>query len=145
MGGRGACQKESRPLSEKRIRSRSRRCGNAAFVDTSGPADAAFSCTEFSSGASCSASCGAGASSAIYLKGMSALGRMFADFIDETSVGLIGVEPAGHGIESGEHGAPLKHAEVISSADSRKTFDLIMSKIGVNESITSVRWSLAGS
>jgi tryptophan synthase beta chain len=31
---------------------------------------------------------------------------MFADFIDDTRVGLIGVEPAGHGIETGEHGAP---------------------------------------
>lgn len=37
---------------------------------------------------------------------------MFADFIEETNVGLIGVEPAGHGIESGEHGAPLKHGRV---------------------------------
>lgn len=37
---------------------------------------------------------------------------MFADFIDETNVGLIGVEPAGHGIETGEHGAPLKHGRV---------------------------------
>ncbi len=34
---------------------------------------------------------------------------MFADFINETNVGLIGVEPGGHGIETGEHGAPLKH------------------------------------
>lgn len=34
---------------------------------------------------------------------------MFADFIDESSVGLIGVEPAGLGIDSGHHGAPLKH------------------------------------
>ena len=37
---------------------------------------------------------------------------MFADFIDEKDVRLIGVEPAGHGIESGEHGAPLGHAKV---------------------------------
>jgi hypothetical protein len=43
--------------------------------------------------------------------GSNAIG-MFADFIDETSVGLIGVEPAGHGIETGEHGAPLKHGRV---------------------------------
>ena len=43
--------------------------------------------------------------------GSNAIG-MFADFIDETAVGLIGVEPAGHGIESGEHGAPLKHGRV---------------------------------
>ncbi|EED6002549.1 pyridoxal-phosphate dependent enzyme, partial [Salmonella enterica subsp. enterica serovar Newport] len=28
------------------------------------------------------------------------------------SVGLIGVEPGGHGIETGEHGAPLKHGRV---------------------------------
>lgn len=43
--------------------------------------------------------------------GSNAIG-MFADFIDETSVKLIGVEPAGHGIETGEHGAPLKHGRV---------------------------------
>ena len=36
----------------------------------------------------------------------------FADFINETDVGLIGVEPGGHGIETGEHGAPLKHGRV---------------------------------
>ena len=42
--------------------------------------------------------------------GSNAIG-MFADFIEEKSVRLIGVEPAGHGIESGEHGAPLKHAK----------------------------------
>lgn len=40
--------------------------------------------------------------------GSNAIG-MFADFIDTPDVQLIGVEPAGHGIESGEHGAPLKH------------------------------------
>ena len=28
------------------------------------------------------------------------------------SVRLIGIEPAGHGIESGEHGTPLGHARV---------------------------------
>ena len=31
----------------------------------------------------------------------------FADFIEESGVRLIGVEPAGHGIDSGEHGATL--------------------------------------
>ncbi|WP_087504831.1 tryptophan synthase subunit beta [Neiella marina] len=41
--------------------------------------------------------------------GSNAIG-MFADFIEEQDVRLIGVEPAGHGIDSGEHGAPLKHA-----------------------------------
>nr|WP_184280581.1 tryptophan synthase subunit beta [Serratia fonticola] len=43
--------------------------------------------------------------------GSNAIG-MFADFIDDTSVGLIGVEPAGLGIETGQHGAPLKHGHV---------------------------------
>ena len=43
--------------------------------------------------------------------GSNAIG-MFTDFIDEKGVRLIGVEPAGHGIESGEHGAPLGHARV---------------------------------
>ncbi|WP_200874173.1 tryptophan synthase subunit beta [Serratia sp. DD3] len=43
--------------------------------------------------------------------GSNAIG-MFADFIDESSVGLIGVEPAGLGIETGQHGAPLKHGRI---------------------------------
>ncbi|HEK6317673.1 TPA: tryptophan synthase subunit beta [Yersinia enterocolitica] len=43
--------------------------------------------------------------------GSNAIG-MFADFIDELGVGLIGVEPAGLGIETGQHGAPLKHGKV---------------------------------
>ncbi len=43
--------------------------------------------------------------------GSNAIG-MFADFINDTDVGLIGVEPGGHGIETGEHGAPLKHGRV---------------------------------
>nr|WP_263458570.1 tryptophan synthase subunit beta [Brenneria tiliae] len=37
---------------------------------------------------------------------------MFADFIDDSAVRLIGVEPAGLGIETGQHGAPLKHGRV---------------------------------
>jgi len=40
--------------------------------------------------------------------GSNAIG-MFTDFIDDRSVQLIGVEPAGLGIETGKHGAPLKH------------------------------------
>ncbi|QIZ75868.1 tryptophan synthase subunit beta [Ferrimonas lipolytica] len=40
--------------------------------------------------------------------GSNAIG-MFADFIDEQEVQLIGVEPAGLGIDSGKHGAPLTH------------------------------------
>ncbi|AHG18262.1 tryptophan synthase subunit beta [Chania multitudinisentens RB-25] len=43
--------------------------------------------------------------------GSNAIG-MFADFIDDASVGLIGVEPAGLGIETGQHGAPLKHGNI---------------------------------
>ena len=38
--------------------------------------------------------------------GSNAMG-MFYPFIDDTSVRLIGVEPAGHGMETGEHAAPL--------------------------------------
>ena len=43
--------------------------------------------------------------------GSNAIG-MFASFIPEKNVNLIGVEPAGLGIESGQHGAPLKHGRV---------------------------------
>ena len=43
--------------------------------------------------------------------GSNAIG-MFADFIEEKSVRLIGIEPAGKGIASGEHGAPLRHGSV---------------------------------
>ncbi|MGL5954574.1 MAG: tryptophan synthase subunit beta [Providencia rustigianii] len=43
--------------------------------------------------------------------GSNAIG-LFASFIPEENVGLIGVEPAGLGIESGQHGAPLKHGRV---------------------------------
>ena len=43
--------------------------------------------------------------------GSNAIG-MFANFIDDKSVKLIGVEPGGHGIESGEHGASLKHGKL---------------------------------
>lgn len=42
--------------------------------------------------------------------GSNAIG-MFSDFIDEQNVRLIGVEPAGKGIETGQHGAPLKHGK----------------------------------
>jgi tryptophan synthase beta chain len=43
--------------------------------------------------------------------GSNAIG-MFADFIDEESVALIGVEPAGKGIDTEEHGAPLQHGKM---------------------------------
>ncbi|MBB1316600.1 tryptophan synthase subunit beta [Shewanella sp. SR43-4] len=42
--------------------------------------------------------------------GSNAIG-MFADFIDEPSVELIGVEPAGKGLDTAMHGAPLKHGK----------------------------------
>ncbi|QYK10583.1 tryptophan synthase subunit beta [Shewanella mangrovisoli] len=42
--------------------------------------------------------------------GSNAIG-MFSDFIEETSVELIGVEPAGKGIDTHMHGAPLKHGK----------------------------------
>ena len=38
--------------------------------------------------------------------GSNAIG-IFADFIDDQTVDLVGVEPAGEGIASGKHGAPL--------------------------------------
>lgn len=38
--------------------------------------------------------------------GSNAIG-IFADFIDHQNVELIGVEPGGHGIETGEHGCPI--------------------------------------
>ncbi|HIF9400453.1 tryptophan synthase subunit beta [Photobacterium damselae] len=43
--------------------------------------------------------------------GSNAIG-MFADFIEETSIGLIGVEPAGKGLDTNMHGAPLKHGKL---------------------------------
>ncbi|MGF1726555.1 tryptophan synthase subunit beta [Photobacterium nomapromontoriensis] len=43
--------------------------------------------------------------------GSNAIG-MFADFIDDESVALIGVEPAGMGLDTDMHGAPLKHGKL---------------------------------
>ena len=43
--------------------------------------------------------------------GSNAIG-MFADFIDEEQVKLIGVEPAGKGLDTNMHGAPLKHGKL---------------------------------
>ena len=43
--------------------------------------------------------------------GSNAMG-IFYPFIDDTSVRLIGVEPAGHGMETGEHAAPLSVGSV---------------------------------
>ncbi|MEI7174984.1 tryptophan synthase subunit beta [Pectobacterium carotovorum] len=43
--------------------------------------------------------------------GSNAIG-IFADFIDDTDVRLIGIEPGGLGIESRQHGAPLKHGRL---------------------------------
>ncbi len=43
--------------------------------------------------------------------GSNAIG-IFADFIEEENVALIGVEPAGKGIDTPFHGAPLKHGKL---------------------------------
>ncbi|WP_419205456.1 tryptophan synthase subunit beta [Photobacterium leiognathi] len=43
--------------------------------------------------------------------GSNAIG-MFSDFIKETDVKLIGVEPAGKGLDTDMHGAPLKHGKL---------------------------------
>ncbi|MGF1714023.1 tryptophan synthase subunit beta [Photobacterium chitinilyticum] len=43
--------------------------------------------------------------------GSNAIG-MFADFIEDKEVGLIGVEPAGKGLDTNMHGAPLKHGKL---------------------------------
>ncbi|MEC6814145.1 tryptophan synthase subunit beta [Photobacterium toruni] len=43
--------------------------------------------------------------------GSNAIG-MFADFIEESHVRLIGVEPAGKGLDTDMHGAPLKHGKL---------------------------------
>ncbi|PRQ11079.1 tryptophan synthase subunit beta [Corynebacterium sp. 13CS0277] len=43
--------------------------------------------------------------------GSNAIG-MFADFIDEDGVELVGVEPAGFGLDSGKHGAPIHAGQV---------------------------------
>ncbi|KJG26643.1 tryptophan synthase subunit beta [Photobacterium iliopiscarium] len=43
--------------------------------------------------------------------GSNAIG-MFTDFIEESSVRLIGVEPAGKGLDTNMHGAPLKHGKL---------------------------------
>ncbi|OOF24039.1 tryptophan synthase subunit beta [Salinivibrio proteolyticus] len=42
--------------------------------------------------------------------GSNAIG-MFADFIEDKDVRLIGVEPAGKGLDTDQHGAPLKHGK----------------------------------
>lgn len=43
--------------------------------------------------------------------GSNAIG-LFADFIDEESVELVGAEPGGHGLESGEHGATISNGQI---------------------------------
>ena len=43
--------------------------------------------------------------------GSNAIG-LFTDFIDEKSVTLVGVEPAGKGLETSEHGATLHHGKL---------------------------------
>ncbi len=43
--------------------------------------------------------------------GSNAIG-IFADFIEEENVALIGIEPAGKGLDTPYHGAPLKHGKL---------------------------------
>lgn len=43
--------------------------------------------------------------------GSNAIG-IFADFIDEPSVALVGVEPAGEGLDSGKHGATINAGQI---------------------------------
>ncbi|MCQ9343772.1 tryptophan synthase subunit beta [Corynebacterium kozikiae] len=43
--------------------------------------------------------------------GSNAIG-MFADFIDDDHVELVGAEPGGHGLDSGEHGATINNGQV---------------------------------
>ena len=43
--------------------------------------------------------------------GSNAIG-MFAEFIDEHTVELVGVEPAGEGLDSGKHGAPIHEGHI---------------------------------
>lgn len=43
--------------------------------------------------------------------GSNAIG-MFAEFIDDPSVELVGVEPAGEGLDSGKHGAPIHEGHI---------------------------------
>lgn len=43
--------------------------------------------------------------------GSNAIG-IFADFIDDKDVALVGIEPAGRGVETGEHGAAIGGGEV---------------------------------
>lgn len=43
--------------------------------------------------------------------GSNAIG-MFADFLNDDSVELVGVEPGGHGLDSGEHGATICNGQI---------------------------------
>ncbi|AZA12413.1 tryptophan synthase subunit beta [Corynebacterium gerontici] len=43
--------------------------------------------------------------------GSNAIG-MFADFVDDESVELVGAEPGGHGVDSGEHGATINAGQI---------------------------------
>ena len=43
--------------------------------------------------------------------GSNAIG-MFAEFIDDPNVELVGVEPGGHGLDSGEHGATINNGSI---------------------------------
>ncbi|GHF94559.1 tryptophan synthase beta chain [Deinococcus piscis] len=64
--------------------------------------------------------------------GSNAIG-MFADFIDEPDVRLTGVEPAGEGLDSGRHGAPI-HAGKVGILHGSRTFVMRTAEGQVEES-----------
>ena len=71
--------------------------------------------------------------------GSNAIG-MFAEFIDEPSVELVGVEPAGEGLDSGKHGAPIYegHIGILHGA---RSYLMRTSDGQVEESLFHFRWS----
>lgn len=64
--------------------------------------------------------------------GSNAIG-MFADFIDDEGVELVGVEPAGFGLDSGKHGAPI-HAGNIGILHGARSYLMRTSDGQVEES-----------
>jgi tryptophan synthase beta chain len=52
--------------------------------------------------------------------GSNAIG-LFHPFIEDTSVAMYGVEGAGHGIETGEHSAPLCEVSLVSCTETAPT------------------------
>ena len=71
--------------------------------------------------------------------GSNAIG-MFTDFVKEEGVRLVGVEPAGYGIETGMHGAPLGHGDkgLIGEA----VFTKLAQKYGKSNVQIILRWHI---